>query len=479
MKLKKIVGLAVVFVFVAGCALFAQTAEYTTLLKKAKDYEAKKMYASALGTYWDAVVAEQSEKSKEAIEAFQKIEEVIRSGKPGFSEYDEFSIYDEWVLLVKDFERYFTENPPVVFKVRGIKKGDIDRATRTVTYKADVVISCKSVKEEKIQDIVLSGLEKVRRKDWDALVKWPRKSVVADDAKKDGKFLRDGIALFVPDDGFGEYEGYSVPSTMYSSGYNHDLYDIEVSIVDENGKILASTKEYEEQREIVGDFYIFRGIDQATMKIIDSGKAKVKLSSVSLWYGDPETSYWARNPLASFPKMKSLKIDTKKILAAENDIDVINDNPFVKQQKAEAERKEREAKEAAEAEKLAAEQAAKKAAEEEIKAKTYTYTGDKKVETITIPDGYEIISENCFKDCKKLKTVVIPSSITVIGKYAFAGCGSLKTINYRGTLEYFLSNVEPEDMLTYRQIWPVYSEEYTGRTIKNKKIKWTYNYTGE
>ena len=41
-----------------------------------------------------------------------------------------------------------------------------------------------------------------------------------------------------------------------------------------------------------------------------------------------------------------------------------------------------------------------------------------------------------------------------------------------------MSNVSPEDMLTYRQIWPIYSEEFTGRTIKNKKIKWTYNYTG-
>lgn len=472
--MKKLISVfALCALFCSG--IFAQSDEYTTLLKKAKDYEEKKMYASALGTYWDAIAAEPSEKSKEAIEAFQKIEGVIRSGKPGFGEYDEFSIYDEWVLLAKDFERYFTENPPVTFEVRGIQKGDIDRATKTATYKADVVISFESVKEEKIQDIVLSGLEKVRRSDWDALVKWPRKSVVADDAKKDGNFLRDGIALFVPYGEYEDYEYYAVLSFMYSSGYNHDLYDIEVSIVDENGEILASTKEYEKQCEIVGDFYIFRGIDQTTMKIIDSGKAKVKLSSVSLWYGDPETSYWDRAPLSSFPKVKALKIDTKKILAAENDIDVIK---FVKQQKAEAERKEREAKEAAEAEKLAAEQAAKKAAEEEIKAKTYTYTGDKKVATITIPDGYEIISENCFKDCKKLKTVVIPSSIKLIGENAFKDCKDLKHINYRGTLEYFMSNVSPEDMLTYRQIWPIYSEEFTGRTIKNKKIKWTYNYTG-
>jgi len=134
------------------------------------------------------------------------------------------------------------------------------------------------------------------------------------------------------------------------------------------------------------------------------------------------------------------------------------------------------------AKRLAEEQRIKEArrlAEEEAKAKTFVYTGDKKATTITIPDGYETIAENCFKNCKKLKNIVIPASITVIGKDAFVGCGSLKTINYRGTLEYFLSNVEPEDMLTYRQIWPVYSEEYTGRTIKNKKIKWTYNYTGE
>ena len=39
------------------CGIFAQSDEYTTLLKKAKDYEEKKMYASALGTYWYAIAA--------------------------------------------------------------------------------------------------------------------------------------------------------------------------------------------------------------------------------------------------------------------------------------------------------------------------------------------------------------------------------------------------------------------------------------
>ena len=40
--------LAVALMIATGLGLFAQSAEYTALLKKGKDYEAKKQYASAL-----------------------------------------------------------------------------------------------------------------------------------------------------------------------------------------------------------------------------------------------------------------------------------------------------------------------------------------------------------------------------------------------------------------------------------------------
>ena len=102
----KKIALAVAVMLAAGLGVFAQSAEYTVLVKKAKDYEAKKQYASALGIYWDAVAAEPSEKSQEAVEVFLKLEDLIKSGKPGYDEFDEFSLYDDWVLLCKDFECY-------------------------------------------------------------------------------------------------------------------------------------------------------------------------------------------------------------------------------------------------------------------------------------------------------------------------------------------------------------------------------------
>ena len=95
-------------------AVFAQSAEYKALLKKAKNYEAKKQYASALGTYWDAAAAEKSDQAAEAVESYLKLETIIEDGKPGYGEFDEFTIYDNWVLLLKDFERYQTENPSLV-----------------------------------------------------------------------------------------------------------------------------------------------------------------------------------------------------------------------------------------------------------------------------------------------------------------------------------------------------------------------------
>ena len=171
--------LAVALMIATGLGLFAQSAEYAALLKKGKDYEAKKQYASALGTYWDAVAAEPTEKGKDAYDAFLKLEAVIKDGKPGYGDFDEFSIYDNWVLLLKDCERYFTENPAHAFYLSAPQKGDIDRTTRTATYKVTVT-SGFSEKAVRIVNSLADGLKKSRKNDWtDISEEWPFVSVLA------------------------------------------------------------------------------------------------------------------------------------------------------------------------------------------------------------------------------------------------------------------------------------------------------------
>lgn len=57
------------------------------------------------------------------------------------------------------------------------------------------------------------------------------------------------------------------------------------------------------------------------------------------------------------------------------------------------------------------------------------------IETVIIPEGYEIIGARAFKDCKKLKSVILPSTISVIGDECFSGCENLTTITLPEKIE--------------------------------------------
>lgn len=321
--------LAVALMIATGLGLFAQSAEYAALLKKGKDYEAKKQYASALGTYWDAVAAEPIEKGKDAYDAFLKLEAVIKDGKPGYGDFDEFSIYDNWVLLLKDCERYFTENPAHAFYLSAPQKGDIDRTTRTATYKVTVT-SGFSEKAVRIVNSLADGLKKSRKNDWtDISEEWPFVSVLAT-SFKEGSYLKDGIAIFYQNgdeikisgtknvmggkqivaaafansawvlsdsdvdvakatkkltdtDRYmskGDRMSYEIQQNFLGAFAavaaqtmnNFSLYDITLAIVDENGKELIKGSRLlldNNQKE-----YTFSGVSQDIMKLIDSGKQK-------------------------------------------------------------------------------------------------------------------------------------------------------------------------------------------------------------
>lgn len=370
--------LAVALMIATGLGLFAQSAEYAALLKKGKDYEAKKQYASALGTYWDAVAAEPTEKGKDAYDAFLKLEAVIKDGKPGYGDFDEFSIYDNWVLLLKDCERYFTENPAHAFYLSAPQKGDIDRTTRTATYKVTVT-SGFSEKAVRIVNSLADGLKKSRKNDWtDISEEWPFVSVLAT-SFKEGSYLKDGIAIFYQNgdeikisgtknvmggkqivaaafansawvlsdsdvdvakatkkltdtDRYmskGDRMSYEIQQNFLGAFAavaaqtmnNFSLYDITLAIVDENGKELIKGSRLlldNNQKE-----YTFSSVSQDIMKLIDSGKAKVVPTGLFLEYGKPAKSGITKDRTWIKP-LPEIKYDVKQAAwSQENNVDVI------------------------------------------------------------------------------------------------------------------------------------------------------------
>ncbi|MBR0494787.1 MAG: hypothetical protein IJJ71_01260 [Treponema sp.] len=371
---------AALAVLVMGASsAFADEAQYKKLLAEAKGYEAKKQYASALGAYWDAVAAEPTEKAKEAYDAFVKLEAVIKDGKPGYGEFDEFSLYDDWVILLKDCERYFTENPAHCFLLSAPQKGDIDRATRTATYTVTVT-SGFSEKAVRILNDLQVGMKKSRKKDWTEISEdWPFVSVYAN-SFKEGSYLKNGVALFYQDGDkikisgtnnvmggkrivaaafansawvlsdsdvsvkevakdLGRSDRYmtrnerraenlglevfgSMMAGMAQTMSNFSLYDITLAIVDENGKELAKgARMFLDNNKKA---YSFSGINQDTMKLIDGGKAKVVPVLLALEYGKPEKNGITRDRTWLKP-LPEIKYDVKQaVWSQESNVNVIS-----------------------------------------------------------------------------------------------------------------------------------------------------------
>ena len=355
MKLKKMIVASVAFATTMG--LFAQSADYKALLAKAKEYEGKKQFVYALGTYYDAVAAEPSGASKEAQDAFNTLSDSIKDGKPGIGEFDEFEIYDNWLAFCKEYEKYWTEYSPraIIYK---LERDSIDRATKTGNYKVSLKEEW-SAKYKRISEAVLAGLEKSWKDDWTGIPKvWPKESVYMAELKGvrpknftsgadfgryfasvTDTYLKNGVALFqkyagdyYDEKAFRKYPYYSIVPAAFVEGAssidnwgnnqpkNGCLIDLKAKIVDANGKTLYTSNRISMMggdNSIYGSVYIFKNIDQASMKLIDSGKAKLELDSAFLEYGNPPKSLVSFEAPEDRTWMKSLpevKIDNAKFV---------------------------------------------------------------------------------------------------------------------------------------------------------------------
>ena len=59
--------------------------------------------------------------------------------------------------------------------------------------------------------------------------------------------------------------------------------------------------------------------------------------------------------------------------------------------------------------------------------------------SITIPSSLTTISQYAFYNCNGLESVSLPSSLTTISQYAFYNCNGLEELEYKGTMEQWLS----------------------------------------
>ena len=159
-------ALALISLLMLTGSLFAQNAKYAELYAKAKEYEAQGKYFYALASYYEAMEAEPSEKAEEALDAYKKLADVLKAGKPGYGEdMDEFDIYDGWLSIAGEYDSYWKENCPVYFKSCSFEKGELNMETRTGSYSASATDGYTS-KYLELKDIVYTGWKNAYRNDW-------------------------------------------------------------------------------------------------------------------------------------------------------------------------------------------------------------------------------------------------------------------------------------------------------------------------
>ena len=67
------------------------------------------------------------------------------------------------------------------------------------------------------------------------------------------------------------------------------------------------------------------------------------------------------------------------------------------------------------------------------------YSCSRLTRELVIPEGVTSIGSNAFYGCSGLTSITLPSSLRSIGMDAFAGCGGIETLEYKGTIDQWLS----------------------------------------
>jgi hypothetical protein len=136
---------------------------YDELMKDAESYEEQKEWFYALGAYHDAINS--SENPEIAKQKYNQLSKCIKSGKPGYGEFNIFSMHDEWVNLIKNAEKYFTETFPYKILYGDLNMDSADYKTKTANYKLNLFITQSDFYKDAL-NILQEGYSNTNHSDW-------------------------------------------------------------------------------------------------------------------------------------------------------------------------------------------------------------------------------------------------------------------------------------------------------------------------
>lgn len=156
--------------FITLICIFTSVVSYAgtseELIRKAETYESKKEWIYALGTYHEAMnISEDSEISKQK---FEQLCECIKNGNPGYGEFTVFSMHDEWVNLIKNAEKYFTENFPYKMTYAELSMASADYKNKTANYNLKLIAEQSNFYKQ-VLEMLKIGYEKTNHSDWNDL----------------------------------------------------------------------------------------------------------------------------------------------------------------------------------------------------------------------------------------------------------------------------------------------------------------------
>lgn len=303
--------------------------EYRELFNKAKEYEEKGQIFYALAFYVDALMVPNAA-NEEAKERFTSIGKLLLwDGLPGVKSKDQFALYNAWVSLLEDAEKYWTEYPPFYFDGT-LQQGDLNYENQTASYNLYVDVKYNTKYLLLMEDILLPALQKAWRNDWKKIPEdWPLLSV--HNEGNAGKHLVKEVALLEDESQF--YNPWMLcynTSTVFSvtsmdqnfrptsfseanesniinlrraignqedeeyseyseRAFAYTFYDVKCSITDNNGEKLLTSKRFLVAPYRYQNSYVFEGVSQSVMSSIESSGCNLIIDGLYLQYGKLNT----------------------------------------------------------------------------------------------------------------------------------------------------------------------------------------------
>lgn len=349
---------------------YLQSVNYSDLIKNGQEYEKAGKWIYAYGTYVDASAI--SNGDTEAKDKAEEILSVITNGKPGKGTFDVFTLYDKWVELITESEKYFTEFPAFEIELKEPVQKEIHYDTRTADYEV-TINTYFTEKANNLYEALQKGFERAKKDDW-KIKPWFLNGASSD---RKGRSIK---ALEISNDDFisrtpaleklktvvtnGQKEGIAIASWIntynpyeddkYSSNNTHycaqlpsffasvyieeeewarsrrfmdgriSLYDLEISLFDKQEKTLAKSVRVnleELGRNANSSWFprkgLFKNLDRDVMSKIEAGEVVVKATGLYLHYGVltvPSTDTKYSNELITniIRQLPEMKIDLGK-----------------------------------------------------------------------------------------------------------------------------------------------------------------------